>query len=80
MLVPVRHVEGVRRKKLVSDLNGPTQGPCKRGHSKKGTRPDIMTSTSTYNYLSNAIIITTISKLIKLAKIIDKPTCLVLAD
>ena len=30
-----------------ADLNGPTQGPCKRGHSKKGTRPDIMTSTST---------------------------------
>ena len=45
VLVPVRHVEGVRRKKLASGLDGPTQGPCKRGHSKKGTRPDIMTST-----------------------------------
>ena len=29
------HVEGVRRKKLVSDLNGPTQGPCKRGTAKR---------------------------------------------
>ena len=35
MLVPVRHVEGVRRKKLAAGLNGPTQGPCKRGHSKR---------------------------------------------
>ena len=40
-------MEGVRRKKLASGLNGPTQGPCKRGHSKKGTRPEIMISTST---------------------------------
>ena len=47
VLVPVRHVEGARRKKLASGINGPTQGPCKREHSKKGTRPDIMTSTST---------------------------------
>ena len=47
VLVPVGHVEGVRHKKLVSDLNGPTQGLCKRGYSKKGTRPDIMISTST---------------------------------
>ena len=42
------NVEGVRRRKLASGLNGPTQDPCKRGHSKKGTRPDIMTSTSTW--------------------------------
>ena len=51
MLVPVRHVEGVRRKKLASGLNGPTQDPCKRGHSKNGTRPDIMASTTLIQYL-----------------------------
>ena len=51
MLVPVRHVEGVRRKKLASGPNGPTQGPCKTGIAKIGTRQDIMTSTSTSPYI-----------------------------
>ena len=31
VLVPVRPVEGVRRKKLASGLNDPTQGLCKKG-------------------------------------------------
>ena len=44
VLVPVRYVEGVRHTSWPQAF---TQGPCKRGHSKKGTRPDIMTSTST---------------------------------
>ena len=44
VLVPVPTWKASDARSL---LNGPTQGPCKRGHSKKGSRPDIMTSTST---------------------------------
>ena len=55
--VPIRHVEGVRRMKLASGLNGPPQGPFRGDHGNKGTRSGHLTSTSTLIVVSCIVIV-----------------------